>query len=388
MDRKCSHCKKPVKGHKGQCGDKCMDSPLTDHEQYDGINAGDQPEGALSLPPPVQEVNKSINNTPDIMTLNTNIESLVRQNQQVLALLMKNMNLSQTQKDTDHLQVMGSTQGSEPQVSGSTPKALDSTSQVSHSASQAPNSSQQVPSSASQVTGNITQPPNHTLLALDLSPPSLSEPSAVVPPQNVHQTTQSYPTLHSGEAYYLHNGSKLSEPLRKSVLAGEYVNLAEFLTKSDTNDFEAHISDGEVQFKTKRCKRSLDNFYVWLQAWNEFEALLMSTYPHLYSNLASYRRLIQLLDHKYSWPAIYVYDQRFRAELARNNSFSYHIQNNDLMVTILDATAIKSDLKRCLRCKSTEHYVQECPFQSSKAEVQKTGSKHFTFFKDFFKCHI
>ena len=83
----------------------------------------------------------------------------------------------------------------------------------------------------------------------------------------------------------------------------------------------------------------------------------MSAHPKLYANLATYRRLIQSLDKKYSWSAIYAYDQRYRTDLARTKSFNYHIQNNDLMVTILDATAIKSDLNRCLRCKSTDHYV-------------------------------
>jgi hypothetical protein len=182
--------------------------------------------------------------------------------------------------------------------------------------------------------------------------------------------------------YYPQGGSKLSDTTRKSALTGECVNLLEFLATSDTKDLEAYLSDGELQFKPRKSKRSLDNVNIWLQAWGEYEALIMSTHPGLYTSLATYRRLIQSLDRKYMWSAIYMYDQRFRMELACSKSFNYHIQNNDLMVTILEATAIKSDITRCLRCKSVLHYVQDCPFPATKTEKDKKYNKQSKWFHE------
>ena len=198
------------------------------------------------------------------------------------------------------------------------------------------------------------------------SPPSISSPNSA---PSVSTPAQDVP-------YYLQGGAKLSDSTRKSAISGEFVNLLECISTSYSKDLEAHISDGELQLKPRKSKRALDNLHVWLQAWDEFEALLMSVHPHLYSKLASYRRLIQSLDRKYMWSAIYTYDQRFRTNLARDTSFNYHVQNNDLMVTILDATAIKVDLNRCLRCKATDHYVQDCPFQSFKAEKETPYGKN------------
>ncbi len=157
----------------------------------------------------------------------------------------------------------------------------------------------------------------------------------------------------------MEGGSKISDSTYKNAISGEFINLEEFVS-SISREGEAN----EGKYKV------LDNFYVWLRAWNEFEKLIMIVQPQLYSKLSAYRRFIQSIDKKYNWPAIHSYDIRFRTELARVKSFDYDHQNNDLVVTILDATAVKGDLSRCFRCKSVEHVVQACPFPAHMVPVE------------------
>ena len=175
--------------------------------------------------------------------------------------------------------------------------------------------------------------------------------------------------------HYLEGGSKLTDATYKNAISGEFVNLIDFLPSTETRDLEAHVSDETLQFKPRKAKKSLDNFSTWLQAWNEFESVVMSVHPDLYNNLSTYRRFIQSMDRKYIWPAVYSYDMRFRTELARKQSFGYNIQNNDLVVSILDATAVKADINRCFRCKSVDHVIQECPFPALKVQVETAQKK-------------
>ena len=330
---------KSVKGHRGQCGEKCTEDIINTTPKHDEENeifaetsTAEESEnleergahgGDLTLPTPARE-DKYRGLSFNMSSLSKDMKQMLQLNQQILALLVqKERPLSPSSSPIAQVQ-----RPSPPSISSSIVKG-------------------QKPPTLVQFSPN--------------SAPSVSSPAQDVP-------------------YYLQGGAKLSDSTCKSAISGEFVNLLEFISTSYSKDLEAHISDGELQLKPRKSKRALDNLHIWLQAWDEFEALLtkkcMSVHPHLYSKLASYRRLIQSLDRKYMWSAIYTYDQRFRTNVARDASVNYHVQNNDLMVTILDATAIKVDLNRCLRCKATDHYVQDCPFQSFKAEKETPYGKN------------
>ena len=180
-----------------------------------------------------------------------------------------------------------------------------------------------------------------------------------------HTTPDRNPAISSASCRYLSNGEKVSEATYNKAVSGEFINLVELLSYDDQNEYETSVIDGTLQIKPKKSKKALDSFLSWLQAWNNFELLLMSVKPHLYIKLLAYRNFIQNADKKYQWSAIYSYDLHFRTELARNRSFEYGKPITDLVVTLLDATAIKNNVSRCFRCRSTSHVVQECPFPAT-----------------------
>ena len=60
--------------------------------------------------------------------------------------------------------------------------------------------------------------------------------------------------------------------------------------------------------------------------------------------------------------------------------------DNDLYLTILDTTVVRTDAMRCCRCKSYEHIVTSCPFPSEyQMEANKSSKKTK---KNFRSCSI
>lgn len=313
--RNCTRCGLSVKGHPGQCGEKCQvdtknfnfDSTTTtmstEDEHMDDRDAdaqGIDHASEMTKPLPVSVINHHLSDqsmairelSQHMLNLSVDMKGILEQNSQILSVLTK-------------------TKG-----------------------------------------------------------PTVNDPPPTVTPDRSQAATGDKP-----RTYYLEGGAKLADSTYKNAISGEFINLVEFLPSTETRDLEAHVTDGELQFKPKKSKQSLDNFHTWLQAWNEFESVIMSVHPHLYNNLSTYRRFIQSMDRKYNWPAVYSYDLRFRTYLARHQSCGYHMQNNDLVVSILDATAIKTDLSRCFRCKSVDHVIQECPFPAYKVQVETPQKK-------------
>ena len=177
----------------------------------------------------------------------------------------------------------------------------------------------------------------------------------------------------------------MSERSSKSALNCEFNNLSEFLPSQHdpSSDMETYVdSNNSIQVRPKKLKRSLDSFANWLSAWNNYEELLMSKKPELYSYLSAYRSFIHNCDKKYLWHAIYAYDCRHRAKLASSHSWEFHHVDNDLYITIFDASTVKRSAKQCFRCKSLDHPVQECPFpapnsmEENKKKPSSKGSRY------------
>ena len=169
---------------------------------------------------------------------------------------------------------------------------------------------------------------------------------------------------------------------RKSVSAavsGEFVELSDFLPCSEAvgQACDASVDNhGIIKLRTGKNKQGITNFLSWLRAWNQFEHIVLQSKADLYDKLATYRRLIQECDRKYKWQDVYMYDVKFRSKLASSSDkFAYDRVDVEIFVTTLDATAVKQSGFSCFRCKSSEHKVQNCPFQASEAMQEKPKSQ-------------
>ena len=156
--------------------------------------------------------------------------------------------------------------------------------------------------------------------------------------------------------------------LKGKIQQGEYVDLSELLVcdfqyrYSSLDDSQAlEVVDGKLSLAPKQKARHLSNLQLWLHAWHIYEDTLLSFYPHRYMELLHYHRHISDLDQHFHWAAILSYDAQFRHKCALHNQ-PLSAFDQQLYVTILDATATKAVARRCFCCQRYDHEVIDCPF--------------------------
>ena len=158
----------------------------------------------------------------------------------------------------------------------------------------------------------------------------------------------------------------------KSALKGEFIYLEQFLLnlvvspEGEGELCQYKAEDGNVIYKPRRAKRKIFNLQSWLEAWNNYERLMINYHRNfeLYEQMAEYRSFICNCDRKYMWSAITAYDIRHRAQLSRK-SIEFSTLNISLQAQLLDASAVCTNASRCLRSKSFDHTVSECPFSQT-----------------------
>ena len=153
----------------------------------------------------------------------------------------------------------------------------------------------------------------------------------------------------------------------KAAVCGEYIPLQEFLSNysinSDTvHDVQAYVdSEGYVQHKPKKAKRKIVDFTSWLEAFEQYERLMVNIHGiDLYNVMSEYKILILEYDRRYNWNNVHMLDMRHRSMLSKRSVQFTNIDFN-LMTTIFDPTVVKQ-VPRCTRCRGFDHHISECPF--------------------------
>ena len=167
----------------------------------------------------------------------------------------------------------------------------------------------------------------------------------------------------------------------EAAIEGEWVDIGEFLPPIGVNinsantELEPVLDGNAVSYRPKRNRRQITNYDTWYLAWCNYEKLLISVHgAALHEIMCDYRTFIMESNKKYLWSAVSMYDQRHRARLGAlltlNERLSFSSPSQDLISTVLDATAVKPNAQRCQRCRSYDHQVGLCPFP----EVKGAGS--------------
>ena len=132
--------------------------------------------------------------------------------------------------------------------------------------------------------------------------------------------------LRSPTIAILPGGAKISEKMSKSAIDGDFINLVDFLSSPDyksRGDVEPILDDdGKLSFRTKYNTRGIENVAQWLLALNNYEYLIVSTHPSKYAEMLRYRDFIMKCAQKFQWYAVYSYDCRFRAHVAKTSGSS------------------------------------------------------------------
>lgn len=167
----------------------------------------------------------------------------------------------------------------------------------------------------------------------------------------------------------------------KAALCGEYINLDDFLNNlivpNDTiSDIQSYVDQsGNISYRQKYQKRRINDILTWLEAWAGYEATMISFQgPQLYSSMVSYRLKMIEFSKKYVWASVATLDMRHRASISRK-SLDFAFIDPEMITSVLDATAIRPSAQRCLRCRSYNHTVKDCPFPGESIPTTKAKSK-------------
>ena len=164
----------------------------------------------------------------------------------------------------------------------------------------------------------------------------------------------------------LPNGARINRKTLAAARTGEFINLSEFTPNTEPSAImESSLDDmtGQVIFKPKNLKKTIDNFLTWSRAWAGYEGLLITMNIALYQQLSDYRLFVQGCDAIYHWAAVSSYDQRHRHKLSLTHSFDFNICNTEIYVCTLNASSIRPNPKACFSCGSLDHHLKDCPFQ-------------------------
>ena len=168
----------------------------------------------------------------------------------------------------------------------------------------------------------------------------------------------------------------------EAALDGEYCEMSDFLSPIGASN---HVTpnlecimddDNRVLYRTKRHTRKITNIDLWCQAWALYEKLLIGVFGvELHSVMSDYRQFIMEANRKYIWSAVATYDFRHRSLISSRSTLSGRLDfsspSQDLLVTILDATAVKPNAMRCNKCKVYDHMAAGCPFPESNFKTQE-----------------
>ena len=157
----------------------------------------------------------------------------------------------------------------------------------------------------------------------------------------------------------------------RSALKGNYANLDDYLspvmcTLDVNQDLQAQVdvNTGFVTYKCKSLQTKLINFDKWLQAFMNYEHLMVNVHGYFaYQAIAPYKKYIQEADKKFNWETVVAFDIRHRQAISGKH---INMLNMDpvMVAWMLDSCAVRDAIK-CTKCKSVNHATADCPLNNS-----------------------
>ena len=99
----------------------------------------------------------------------------------------------------------------------------------------------------------------------------------------------------------------LQEKMVRNTLEGELVFLLNFVDDIDNEEENLEIVSDSGQFKVKqKCsKRKINSYITWLQAWHNYERLMVEFHGfEAHDRMADYKITILDFSKKYHWEAV------------------------------------------------------------------------------------
>ena len=161
----------------------------------------------------------------------------------------------------------------------------------------------------------------------------------------------------------LFTGARVTKRTITAAKAREFVNLSDFMPAFEPSSIMEPSLDsktGQLTFRSKTAKRSIDNFNMWMSAWLGYESLVMEVDSAMYLVCTKYRLFMQKMDSLHVWSAVSAYDYRFRIKLSISNLWGFDTIDNDVHMSCFSSETLRPNAKTCFRCQSLDHLVKDC----------------------------
>ena len=156
--------------------------------------------------------------------------------------------------------------------------------------------------------------------------------------------------------------------LHQQIVQGEYIDFSTLLAKTMFVDTMAQSSSSQQSGITK-----ISSFATWMEAWNIYLSILLSSNPGRALELVGYQRLICSANQLLPLNAWLQYDSKFRTIAASNSYLRWDQCHPDLWLEALALGNLdKQSSKRwpCPYCKATTHFPENCPRSPFRDNLQ------------------
>ena len=156
--------------------------------------------------------------------------------------------------------------------------------------------------------------------------------------------------------------------LYQQIVQGEYNDFSILLSKTTFVDTMGQPS-GTQQPNVKQ----ISSFATWMEAWNIYLSVLLSSNPGRALEIVGYQQLICSANKLFPINAWLQYDSKLRTLTATNLHLHWDQHHPDFWLEALALSNIdKQSSKRwpCLHCKATTHFPENCPRSPFREDIQ------------------
>ena len=136
----------------------------------------------------------------------------------------------------------------------------------------------------------------------------------------------------------------------EKIVAGQFAEMSALLSPTpfamaspQTNSFSLEPGENNLVVTSQhRAARKIVNLPDWLQAWTNFQGIVVQAHPNRAGELVGYQHIILKAARTFRFSAVTQYDRSFRALAAMDPSIRWDQVATDLYTTTFDAQACSS----------------------------------------------
>ena len=213
--------------------------------------------------------------------------------------------------------------------------------------------------STTQAAASLTRPQSNHLASLlivnhsdDIYPTSAIAPAV----QQSNNAAHMLPTVPPAQLKKIINRENTDFNL---LLSDSSVTPGSYSIEINSNTDRCNYST--LSLVPKSASKKIQDFFSWIQAWNNFMRAYVFHFPEMSYQLMFYQSIICQYAQQYVFEDVLEYDRNFRIRIANGHSLGLRWDRHD---PELVARFLRTFKPVCYRCKQFSYYASSCPFST------------------------